>query len=217
MGNIEEAICELIERGQREGESRAECFLQAATLVVKHYAGDVLNRCRKCLPDLADAEEVAQEALLSIYKSFPTYNRDVAPFLAWIRTITNHRIADFYRKHSTLEAAKKGEQKRQWRIFRTKRSQSLQREQRVSPQEKQAELSRMISWQSALVERALQELSWEEQFIIRAHKRGKYSPQELAEALNKTPANIRQMSSRAISKLAAAVARLRSEEDKDGC
>jgi RNA polymerase sigma-70 factor, ECF subfamily len=217
MRNVEEEICALIEKGQREAESRADCFLQAAELVVQHYAHLLLNRCKRCLPNLADAEEVAQEALLSIYKSFPTYNRNAASFRAWILTITNRRIVDFYREHDTLKAAKEGEQRRQWRIFRAKSTQSLQRDQHTSPQAKQAELSRMTNWQSALVERALQELSWEEQFVIRARKRGKYLPQELAESLNTTPANIRQISSRAMKKLAEAVARLRSEEDKYGC
>jgi RNA polymerase sigma factor (sigma-70 family) len=48
----------------------------------------------------SDAEDVVQEVVTEVYKALPTfgYERTKGTFRAWLRTITQHKIADYLRK-----------------------------------------------------------------------------------------------------------------------
>ena len=52
--------------------------------------------CRK-VADPADAEDIVQEALISIYDSLPLF-KGKSSFLTWAYSIARHELADFYRK-----------------------------------------------------------------------------------------------------------------------
>lgn len=47
--------------------------------------------------DPADAEDITQETLISIYASLPLF-RGKSAFLTWAYAIAKHELADFYRK-----------------------------------------------------------------------------------------------------------------------
>jgi len=47
--------------------------------------------------DPADAEDIVQEALISIYDSLPLF-KGKSSFLTWAYSIARHELADFYRK-----------------------------------------------------------------------------------------------------------------------
>ncbi|MDP2708767.1 MAG: RNA polymerase sigma factor, partial [Patescibacteria group bacterium] len=47
--------------------------------------------------DPADAEDIVQETLISVYDSLPLFQGKSA-FLTWAYGIAKHELADFYRK-----------------------------------------------------------------------------------------------------------------------
>ena len=58
----------------------------------------VYNRVRYVIPD-TDVEDVTQDVFLAALCSLPTF-RGEAQFSTWLRTLTNHKVAEYYRKRS---------------------------------------------------------------------------------------------------------------------
>jgi RNA polymerase sigma factor (sigma-70 family) len=74
--------------------SRHEAMRPAIGVLVYGYWGSLVNRARLKLPSLADAEEVAGEAVASaIASAFD--GKSVGEFRSWLHTILSRRIADY--------------------------------------------------------------------------------------------------------------------------
>lgn len=62
------------------------------------YLPKVYNRVRYVVPE-SDVEDVTQEVFIAALKSLPSFRGD-SKFGTWLRTLTNHKVAEFYRKRS---------------------------------------------------------------------------------------------------------------------
>jgi len=65
------------------------------TLYYRHLPR-VHNRVRYVVPE-SDVEDVTQEVFIAALKSLPSFRGD-SQFGTWLRTLTNHKVAEFYRK-----------------------------------------------------------------------------------------------------------------------
>ena len=63
----------------------------------------LLNFVRRQVNDPADAEDIVQETLISVYDSLPLFKGQSA-FFTWACGIARHEIADFYRKKKIKQA-----------------------------------------------------------------------------------------------------------------
>ncbi len=73
-------------------------------LYQRHLSG-VYKRVRYMVPE-QDVEDTTQEVFIAALKSLPSF-RGEAQFSTWLRTLTNHKIAEYYRKsHRKREAPK---------------------------------------------------------------------------------------------------------------
>jgi RNA polymerase sigma-70 factor (ECF subfamily) len=70
----------------------------AFDVLYRRYLPNVYNRVRYVVP-AEDVEDVTQEVFLAVLKSIPSFRGD-AQFCTWLRTITNHKVAEFYRKRN---------------------------------------------------------------------------------------------------------------------
>lgn len=62
------------------------------------HAKAVYNRVRYVIPE-TDVEDITQEVFLAVLRSLPTF-RGEAQFSTWLRTLTNHKVAEYYRRRS---------------------------------------------------------------------------------------------------------------------
>ncbi len=76
----------------KEGDSNA-----FNTLYQRHLPG-VYNRVRYVIPE-GDVEDVTQEVFMAALKSLASF-RGEAQFSTWLRTLINHKVAEYYRKRS---------------------------------------------------------------------------------------------------------------------
>ncbi len=60
------------------------------------YVKAVYNRVRYVIPE-ADVEDVTQEVFVAMLRSLPSFRGD-AKFSTWLRTLTNNKVAEYYRK-----------------------------------------------------------------------------------------------------------------------
>ena len=58
----------------------------------------VYKRVRYVIPE-NDVEDVTQEIFIAALNSLPSFRGD-AKFSTWLRTLTNHKVAEFYRKRT---------------------------------------------------------------------------------------------------------------------
>lgn len=58
----------------------------------------VHNRVRYVVPE-ADVEDVTQEVFIAVLKSLHTF-RGESQFSTWLRTLTNYKVAEYYRKRN---------------------------------------------------------------------------------------------------------------------
>lgn len=58
----------------------------------------VYKRVRYVVPE-TDVEDVTQEIFIAALKSLPSFRGD-SKFGTWLRTLTNHKVAEFYRKRT---------------------------------------------------------------------------------------------------------------------
>jgi RNA polymerase sigma-70 factor (ECF subfamily) len=83
---------EFLIRQFREGNSNA-----FSELYQRHFPR-VYKRVRYLIPE-QDAEDVTQEIFIAALKSLPQF-RGEAQFSTWLRTLTNNKIAEYYRKQT---------------------------------------------------------------------------------------------------------------------
>ena len=62
----------------------------------------VYNHIYYRVPSQADAEDIAQDVFLKVWKAISKYRRTGAPFVAWLIAIARNLIADYYKKRKKL-------------------------------------------------------------------------------------------------------------------
>jgi len=71
---------------------------EAFDLLYYRHLPSVFKRVRYMIPE-SDMEDVTQEIFISAMKSLPSF-RGESRFGTWLRTLTNHKIAEFYRRRA---------------------------------------------------------------------------------------------------------------------
>lgn len=72
--------------------------LQAFDSLYNRHIKTVYNRVRYTVPE-TDVEDVTQEVFIAALRSLPSF-RGEARFSTWLRTLTNNKVAEYYRKRS---------------------------------------------------------------------------------------------------------------------
>ncbi|MCZ2128162.1 MAG: RNA polymerase sigma factor [Anaerolineales bacterium] len=67
-------------------------------LLYYRHLPKVHKRVRYVIPP-NDVEDVTQEVFIAAVKALPSFRGD-AKFSTWLRTLTNHKVAEYYRKRS---------------------------------------------------------------------------------------------------------------------
>jgi RNA polymerase sigma-70 factor (ECF subfamily) len=78
-----------------------EGSLEAFTVLYERYFPVVFSRVRYLVPE-QDTEDVIQEIFITVMKSLKTF-RGTSQFGTWLRTLTNRRVADYYRRRRLPE------------------------------------------------------------------------------------------------------------------
>lgn len=74
---------------------------EAFTMLYERHLTAVYNRVRYRIPE-SDVEDVTQEVFITALRSLKSFKGD-AQFSTWLRTLTNRRVADFYRNKEVTE------------------------------------------------------------------------------------------------------------------
>ena len=72
--------------------------LDAFNSLYERYQPKVRNRVRYVIPE-ADVEDVIQEVFIAALKSLRSF-RGESLFSTWLRTLTNYKVAEYYRKRN---------------------------------------------------------------------------------------------------------------------
>jgi RNA polymerase sigma-70 factor (ECF subfamily) len=70
-------------------------------ILYERHLPAVYNRVRYRIPE-SDVEDVTQEVFITALRSLKSFKGD-AQFSTWLRTLTNRRVADFYRNKEVSE------------------------------------------------------------------------------------------------------------------
>ncbi len=89
---------ELLIQNFKDGKS------EAFDLLYVRHLPKVYNRVRYVVPE-NDVEDVTQEIFLAAMKSLVSFRGD-AQFGTWLRTLTNHKVAEYYRKRARKQEPK---------------------------------------------------------------------------------------------------------------
>lgn len=89
---IQEAADELLIQQFKEGNR------DAFDLLYQRHLPNVYKRVRYVVPE-NDVEDVTQEIFIAALRSLPSFRGD-SKFGTWLRTLTNHKVAEFYRKRT---------------------------------------------------------------------------------------------------------------------
>jgi len=81
--------------------SIAQGQLDAFTMLYERHLPSVYNRVRYRIPE-SDVEDVTQEVFITALRSLKSFKGN-AQFSTWLRTLTNRRVADFYRNKEISE------------------------------------------------------------------------------------------------------------------
>jgi RNA polymerase sigma-70 factor, ECF subfamily len=71
---------------------------EAFSALYHRHITNVYKRVRYIIPE-AEVEDVTQEVFIAAMKSLGSFRGD-SQFGTWLRTLTNHKVAEFYRKRS---------------------------------------------------------------------------------------------------------------------
>ncbi len=75
----------------------------AFNALYQRHLTSVYKRVRYVIPD-ADVEDVTQEVFIAAFKSLPSF-RGEAQFGTGLRTLTNHKVAEYYRRRNRKQEA----------------------------------------------------------------------------------------------------------------
>jgi RNA polymerase sigma-70 factor (ECF subfamily) len=73
----------------------------AFTMLYERHLPSVFNRVRYRIPE-SDVEDVTQEVFITALRSLKSFKGN-AKFSTWLRTLTNRRVADYYRNKEVSE------------------------------------------------------------------------------------------------------------------
>jgi RNA polymerase sigma-70 factor (ECF subfamily) len=90
--------------------------LEAFTVLYERHLPSVYNRVRYRIPE-SDVEDVTQEVFIAALRSLKNFKGD-AQFSTWLRTLTNRRVADYYRSKDLSESQSEPlrEEGAEWRM-----------------------------------------------------------------------------------------------------
>lgn len=71
---------------------------RAFDILYRRYVKRVYNRVQYVTPE-ADVEDITQEVFIAALRSLSSF-RGEAKFSTWLRTLTNHKVVEYYRKRS---------------------------------------------------------------------------------------------------------------------
>jgi RNA polymerase sigma-70 factor (ECF subfamily) len=77
--------------------------MEAFNTLYRRHLPSVFGRVRYVVP-AQDVEDVTQEVFIAVLKSLSAF-RGAAKFSTWLRTLTNHKVAEFYRKRGRKQEA----------------------------------------------------------------------------------------------------------------
>jgi RNA polymerase sigma-70 factor (ECF subfamily) len=77
--------------------------MEAFSLLYRRHLPKVFGRVRYLVP-VEDAEDVTQEVFVAAARSLPRYRGD-ANMGTWLRALTNHKIAEYYRRRGRKSEA----------------------------------------------------------------------------------------------------------------
>jgi len=66
--------------------------------IVRRYQRRIYNICYRFAGSADDAEDLAQEVFIKVYRTLQTYDADRAAFTTWLTTITRNLLVDHFRK-----------------------------------------------------------------------------------------------------------------------
>lgn len=89
---MQDASDELLIQKFRDGSR------EAFDVLYYRHLPKVYKRVRYVVPE-NDVEDVTQEIFIAALRSLPSFRGD-AKFGTWLRTLTNHKVAEFYRRRS---------------------------------------------------------------------------------------------------------------------
>jgi len=76
---------------------------EAFNALYRRHLPGVFGRVRYVIP-AEDVEDVTQEVFIAAHRSLNSF-RGEARFSTWIRTLTNHKVAEYYRKRNRKQEA----------------------------------------------------------------------------------------------------------------
>lgn len=88
----QEASDEFLIQQFKEGKTNA------FDILYHRHLPSVYKRVRYVIPE-SDTEDVTQDIFIAMLKSLPSFRGD-SQFKTWLRTLTNHKVAEFYRKRN---------------------------------------------------------------------------------------------------------------------
>ncbi len=66
--------------------------------IVQRFNRRIYNICYRFTGSQDDAEDLAQEAFIKIYRTLNTYDTDKGSFMTWVATLTRNLLVDHFRK-----------------------------------------------------------------------------------------------------------------------
>lgn len=90
--SLQDASDELLILKHKEGSK------EAFDVLYHRHLPRVYKRVRYVIPE-SDIEDVTQDIFIAAVKSLASFRGD-AQFGTWLRTLTNHKVAEFYRKRT---------------------------------------------------------------------------------------------------------------------
>jgi len=89
---VQETSDEILIKQYKDGSK------EAFDLLYQRHLPNVYRRVRYVIPE-SDVEDVTQEVFIAVLRSLSSF-RGEAQFGTWLRTLTNHKVAEFYRRRS---------------------------------------------------------------------------------------------------------------------
>ena len=147
----------------------------------RYYSGAVSYTCNK-IGNVQDAEDLCSESFLYCYDHYDDFDPAKSSISTWLYLILNSRIKNYYRDHKSYS--------------------DLDELQNILPDE-DTDLERGVYLQQlrGMLANALERLPQRQQEIVIMHYFQDMTSQQIAEALDMTPGNVRVQLSRALDKL----------------
>ena len=129
----------------------------------------------------SDTEDLTQQVFIKAWQAISRFKKMSSPFLAWLMTISNHLVIDFYRAH--------------------KETVLLEEDFIVDKSSPGPECAVETSWAKAEVHKAIRQLPPEQQQVVMLRYIEGFSGRDTAAAMDKSEEAIRVMLYRALKRL----------------